>query len=290
MTLPYDFQFSQASLQDYEDCRRRFQLRYLLKLSWPAVEAEPVLENERNLQLGAQFHRMIQQHLIGLDSEHLSRMTQDADLQRWWQNYLRFAENPKQKLALVGSATSSQVETTLSAFLAGFRLIAKYDAIVLAGAGENVQVTIFDWKTSSKRPPRGWLANRLQTRIYPYLVVRVGASLNQGSPIQPEQIEMHFWFANYPDNPERFHYTSSQYERDAQYLASLVQEIDNLSVDDFYLTNQDRNCRFCTYRSLCDRGIEAGMMDEAEFEQSSDGEQHPIVPTLDFDQVAEIEF
>ena len=40
------FDFSQASLQDYIDCARRFQLRYLQQLHWPAPQAEPIRENE----------------------------------------------------------------------------------------------------------------------------------------------------------------------------------------------------------------------------------------------------
>ena len=32
---------SQSSLQDYVDCARRFQLRYLDRLSYPAIESEP---------------------------------------------------------------------------------------------------------------------------------------------------------------------------------------------------------------------------------------------------------
>ena len=45
--IPQNFQFSQASLSDYMDCARRFQLRYLLEQDWPAVESEPLLERER---------------------------------------------------------------------------------------------------------------------------------------------------------------------------------------------------------------------------------------------------
>ena len=56
MTLPADFQFSQGSLQDYADCPRRFQLGYILRLAWPAVEAEPVLESERRQLQGQAFH------------------------------------------------------------------------------------------------------------------------------------------------------------------------------------------------------------------------------------------
>ena len=48
--LPGSFIFSQSSLQYYFDCPRRFQLRYIEHLAWPAVETEPVLENERRQQ------------------------------------------------------------------------------------------------------------------------------------------------------------------------------------------------------------------------------------------------
>ena len=48
-SLPEGFRFSQSSLQDYVDCRRRFQLRYLQNLAWPALQSEPALENERGV-------------------------------------------------------------------------------------------------------------------------------------------------------------------------------------------------------------------------------------------------
>ncbi len=76
---PY-FSFSQSSLQDYVDCPRRFQLRYIEHLAWPAIETEPLLENERRLREGQQlFHRMVQQHLIGLPVEKLTRMAGTPD-------------------------------------------------------------------------------------------------------------------------------------------------------------------------------------------------------------------
>src|SRR5512140_2479670 len=72
--LPASFNFSQSCLQDYSDCPRRFQLRYIEKLAWPAIEVEPILESERRQQAGQQFHRMVQQHLIGLPMEKLNRL------------------------------------------------------------------------------------------------------------------------------------------------------------------------------------------------------------------------
>ena len=77
-SLPSGFAFSQSSLQDYSDCPRRFQLRYIEQLQWPAVETEPVLENERRQQEGQLFHRMVQQHLIGLPAEKLSQLAQST--------------------------------------------------------------------------------------------------------------------------------------------------------------------------------------------------------------------
>src|SRR5215213_6046604 len=63
---------SQSSLQDYMDCARRFKLRYLDRLSYPAVETEPTLENEKHQQEGEYFHRLVQQHLIGIPAERIA--------------------------------------------------------------------------------------------------------------------------------------------------------------------------------------------------------------------------
>lgn len=85
MSLPDDFVFSQSSLQDFADCRRRFQLRYIQRLQWPALKAEPALENERLMQLGARFHRLVQQYLTGLPLPQLAALAgEDESLERWW--------------------------------------------------------------------------------------------------------------------------------------------------------------------------------------------------------------
>ena len=296
MTLPTDFQFSQGNLQDYVDCPRRFQLRYLLRLAWPAVEVEPALENERHLQQGAAFHRLVHQHILGLSPERLSSMVTDKDLGRWWHNYLNSAP--------ADLAESRYPEVALSAPVSGHRLVAKYDLIAVgpvlspsAGLGINSaegpgqRAAILDWKTSRKRPRRKWLAQRLQTKVYPYLLVLAGSHLNEGkrgtSSLQPEQVEMVYWFANFPEDPESFPYDAVQYDADGDYLASLVEEIKSLKDDDFRLTTQERRCSYCPYRSLCRRGVRAGPFDEVESEPEV-GDDFEIA--LDFEQIAEIEY
>ncbi len=281
MSLPLDFHFSQGSLQDFVDCARRFQLRYLERIAWPAVPAEPILENERHLQQGELFHLMVQQQLVGVPVDRLTAMAQgDADLAAWWQAYLAAAP-----AALPGQHFP---EVTLSAPLGESgqrRLVAKYDLIVLAPEGRAV---IFDWKTSRQRAPRRWLVERLQTRVYPYLLLHAGVDLTGGRPLAPEQVEMVYWFAGFPDRPERFVYNVGQAAEDAAYLNGMVEQIALLAGGEgiWPLTPHEERCRFCVYRSLCERGVEAGRLDETDYRDF----EPEIEVDLDFEQVAEVEY
>jgi len=281
MSLPLDFHFSQGSLQDFVDCARRFQLRYLERIAWPAVPAEPILENERHLQQGELFHLMVQQQLVGVPVDRLTAMAQgDADLAAWWQAYLAAAP-----AALPGQHFP---EVTLSAPLGESgqrRLVAKYDLIVLAPEGRAV---IFDWKTSRQRTPRRWLVERLQTRVYPYLLLHAGVDLTGGRPLSPEQVEMVYWFAGFPDRPERFVYNVGQAAEDAAYLNGMVEQIALLAGGEgiWPLTPHEERCRFCVYRSLCERGVEAGRLDETDYRDF----EPEIEVDLDFEQVAEVEY
>ena len=80
MTLQVGFQFRQSRLQDYIDCQRRFQLRHMLHIAWPAVEAMPAIENEYFIHLGASFHYLVKQHQSGTVElrQHHSRLASDG--------------------------------------------------------------------------------------------------------------------------------------------------------------------------------------------------------------------
>jgi CRISPR/Cas system-associated exonuclease Cas4 (RecB family) len=279
--LPPSFTFSQSSLQDYTDCPRRFQLRYIEQLAWPAVETEPILENEHRQQEGQLFHRMVQQHLIGLPAEKLTRLANTPDLStgirvslsRWWENYLGY------KFEITGYA--QYTELALTAPVGSYRLLAKYD-LVAVKPGE--RAIIFDWKTSRKRPRDEWMAARLQTHVYQALLVQAGAYLNEGTPFQPEQIEMIYWYADFPSEPARFPYNAAQNKRDWNALTGLIHEIEHH--EHFPLTEDEKKCAYCPYRSYCNRGEIAGTLeaDEAEMETTS------TEFNINFEQIAEIEF
>jgi hypothetical protein len=267
--------YSAASLQDFVDCRRRFQLRYLQKIAWPAIETEPVLESERFMEQGARFHRFVQQHQSGISSERLEAMIVDNELKRWWKDYLTL-------VARFSTSSRCYSEASLTASLAGARFVAHCDLIQVS---PDDRLVIYDWKTSRRRPNRSWLRNRLQTRLYPTLIALSGAYLTNGKPIQPDQIEMVYWFADFPDRPERFQYDRQQFDLDQAYLAELVGEIIRLADDEYILTSNQMRCNYCVYRSLCERGTQAGTLEDLE---AGIEDIQPF--SIEFDQIPEIEF
>jgi CRISPR/Cas system-associated exonuclease Cas4 (RecB family) len=272
--LPNELVFSQSNLQDFVECARRFQYRYVQRIQWPAVESEPILEYERHMRQGAIFHRLVQQHILGVPAELLTRSASDEPLKTWWVNYLHsgLKDLPDQRHA----------EITLTAPLGKYRLLAKLDLLAIQ-PGE--RAVIVDWKTFRKRPKRARLESQLQTVVYRYLLVKAGSHLNGGAAIQPEQVEMVYWFANYPNQPESFPYDAAQFQADESALRTLVDDIASRGADDFPLTPDEKRCFFCTYRSLCDRGDKAGNFLERDITGETD-----LDFDIDFDQIAEIAF
>jgi hypothetical protein len=259
------------------DCAQRFKLRYLDRLSYPAAETEPTLENEKHQQEGEYFHRLLQQYFIGIPAEQIRKFANTTNLQRWWENF----QNSEDLTGLRTAKDLSDLypEATLSAPLGRYRLLAKYDLIAV----RNGKVFIYDWKTYRKRPRNEWLAGRMQTRVYRALLVQAGAHLNHGIRFEPEQIEMIYWFPEFPEEPACFPYTSVQFQRDWDALLRISEEL--ASASSYPLTEDRQKCLFCTYRSYCERGIRAGDMEQAEAEREAEE-----LFDLNFEQIGEIAF
>jgi hypothetical protein len=279
MSLSTDFQFSQSSLQDFTACARRFELRYLQQLNWPASEAEPVQAVERLARLGLDFHRLVQQHLAGLGADTLTAAltTADPTLTVWWQNYL--AHRPA-----VLAETQIYPELTLSAPLRGYRLMARFDLLAVQPGGTFL---IIDWKTSQHKPTRDWLAGRIQTRVYPYVLAAAGAAFNDGQPINPATIQMMYWYPETPAEPEVFAYTAALFRRDEEFLSDLIEQVKNSAQKgQFPLVDDPKPCTYCIYRSFCNRGDRPGPLVNLE------EEPHEVIDmtALAWEQVAEIEF
>ena len=279
MSLPETFDFTQSNLQDYIDCPYRFKLRYIQHAKWPALVVDDALEFEQRGQTGGRFHRLIQQYLLGLPKERLADQAAadpDPNILVWWEDFLQYVPP-----LLEGERF---VETVLSTGLAGHRLVAKYDLVLVQPAGK---LLIFDWKTGRRLPKTEWLRERIQTRLYRFLLARSGGVLSGQAETLPEQIEMNYWFAAHPELPIALPYIREQYEQDLAFFTGLIEEIADLPEDGFPRTADHARCRYCVYRSHCDRGTTAGDLDEFEdFETISQED----TDSLDFDQIEEIAF
>ena len=199
LELPSTFAFSQSSLQSYVNCPRRFWLAYVEELTWPALEVAPYDEHEQLLRRGAQFHQLVERAEAGLPPELLSQGL-DYPLDEWFESYLRHrpADLPTETV---------EVERVLSVPLeveAGrSRVAARYDLIAVGGDGENRRVVILDWKTNQRATRRSFLQQRMQTLVYPFILVEASAGLPWG-PVSPQQVEMRYWFTAAPTEPVYF--------------------------------------------------------------------------------------
>ncbi len=278
MSIDPDFIFSANSLQDYTDCPRRFELKYLLKRDWPAEESEPVLEWEHELQLGTRFHQLVYQHLSGLPEEALITSINDTDVESWFRNFLAFYRQQE----------FSQIfpEFRVRVPLGEYQAVAVYDLLALT---PDQRLVILDWKTSRKIPRREWISGRMQTVLYPFAALASAGNFLPDVTISAESIEMTYVYVRHTaDNTLSFSYDAARHTANRTHLERLVAEIADLELGEFPLTEEKRHCKFCVYRSLCERGQNAGSLSELESEPDLDLDA--LLGGLDFDAQDEIAF
>ena len=269
-----DLILSQSSLQDYVDCPRRFELRYLLDLRWPAFETPQALELEMSQQRGHDFHHLLHQHAMGVAAEVLESTIEDPTIHRWWRNYLAWQERnlPAARQAELTLTTSLRLRGDGSTLLA-----AKYDLLTRLADGT---MLIIDWKTG-RLQRRAILANRLQTIVYRYVLARAGAWMNGGQPVAPEQIRMIYWFAEDGSTVE-LPYSAELQRQDEERLLTIIGEM--FERFEFPLVSDERVCRFCTYRTHCARTVEPATLDE----WAAEGDDNELPISISLDDLEEI--
>src|SRR5713226_4698911 len=128
--LPPAFQLSQSSLQDFADCARRFQLRYLMEQEWPAPPAEPLADAERADILGKHFHLLVERYWLGLP---IDKGTISPALLPWWDAFL---QHPISDLP----AGKRLPEISTSAVVHGQHMVATFDLLAYDPGGEAIIV------------------------------------------------------------------------------------------------------------------------------------------------------
>jgi predicted RecB family nuclease len=242
MLIPDNFIFNQQNLQAYSDCKRRFYLEEVLRLPWLASESEPALELEKLIELGSQFHLLCQQYFSGVPKADLVQTIEDPVKQFWWGNF--------EKLCFDPSVPVIQSEKYLLVPIGNHRLAAKIDLLV---STDNKSFMIYDWKTSKNLPKFDYLAKRMQTKVYPLVLYTFLRTLNKHIAISPEDIQMIYWYPEFPDFALKFPYTQTRYEAESKELFTLIQDILEGKEEWFVMTSDLKHCNYCRYQSYCNR-------------------------------------
>lgn len=234
------FTFSQSSLQSYMDCPLRFRLRYIDGLQWPAPRLQSDLKFEKERKAGIAIHRLIHQYFMGLNSDKLFRT---AEL---------YSEELTEWLKAVVSAFSLEEdecrylsEYRLTRSLADHNVTAIYDLIII----KDNQYTIIDWKSSARLPNRTQIMKSAQKRLFPLLM----ASWINTQGIPPESLKIIFWELNFPELSFSFPYNLNSFNEDLAWFTALSTEIQLTPYEGFCETSQPSHCRYCQYRSYCQK-------------------------------------
>ena len=236
--VPENFLFSQSNLQTFAYCRRRFYLRFVKRLVWPAKLHSP--EHEQDLRAGTFFHQLIHQHFLGFDQDSLVRQaSQDNDprILQWLSAFLQSGFS-----RLEGEIFP---ETSFTIRSGSHLLTAQIDLLQIK---TDQHIIIYDWKTSRKLPSVETIKSQFQSQVYP-VVIAFRLPLNKYLPIS-----MVYWEANYPDQPIKLSFRESDLQQAKTALVQQMDEICSLQADEFYRTAEIRRCDWCEYRSYCDRG------------------------------------
>jgi CRISPR/Cas system-associated exonuclease Cas4 (RecB family) len=240
--IPEGFIFSQSSLQTYLNCPRQFDLSYLKKLAWPAQKYADTEKYELDLAAGQTLHQAIQRYLIGFDESLILEGLQagmDPRIPIWFNNFRSRLGYLKDKAAFIA-------EVPVSISFEQYWLTAKFDYLSL----ENGQASIFDWKTSARKPRKVQLEESMQTKVYLTVAQRSGKGLETTPP------KIRYWEANFPDLDFTFAPDEPALNRHAVELKALIREIS--AQTEFARTKVIGRCVYCKYRSYCNRGAVPG--------------------------------
>lgn len=268
MPLDKDFIFSANNLQDYVDCTRRFELKYILNQSWPAILSQPVQKLEEKMALGSDFHRLARQLLEGLPVENLAGTTRSPQVRDWLENFSGFISPFRKNPFFSEYASYTAIES--------FRVVAVFDFIARL---DDSRIMIADWKTTESQPRRDFYQGRIQTLLYPLVAYETAGSLfGVGDEISPSDVSLLYWFPAFPEKSIEFPFSTDQLQQSKSFLSSKIREIAGKELGGFPKTDDLRHCDFCQFRSLCERGAQAGSLGE-----SQELDIDALIESMDFD-------
>lgn len=231
---------SRSKLTTFLQCQRRFQLRYVVPLTWP----EPPLtaaEAER-LAWGEQFHQLVQGHFLGLPIDE--ELVAAEPLASWWRRF-------KQQLPLLHGRLLP--ELTLTVPVGNHLLHGRFDLLMIGARDGRLFIHIYDWKTGRVQS-EATLRQDWQTRLYLAMIRQSGAALAIAPPTA-EQIHISYWYADAPEQSVTIAYNEAWHRQNWDDIEAIVAQIDaQLAEGGIWPLSDDwQQCRACVYQAVCGR-------------------------------------
>jgi hypothetical protein len=145
-----------------------------------------VEEYELLTQLSQRFHQMTRQYFTGIPGEHISDMSQENKLGNWWMDFIHNQSETRELGFILKEGTLNYPDIVIFSSLGNYRIYANFNLISVT---KDHRFFIVDWKTSQKKPSNLWLNNRIQTKIYPYLLADE-AALSIGKTIDQKTLKL----------------------------------------------------------------------------------------------------
>ncbi|MGM0507623.1 MAG: PD-(D/E)XK nuclease family protein [Fusobacteriota bacterium] len=217
------FLFSQNSLSTFLLCPYKFKYKYIDGIIWSDDD-----ESDDPYKIGNEFHIMAERYFLNIPTgeEYLEDETV--------KNYLKLLKEKfpyKQKF-------QHNVEYEIRYKKDEIRLLARYDLI--RKKGDNYE--IWDWKTGEKKLTYEKQKNKLQSKIYMFL-------LKEKEDIEASKITMNYWQPSFPNDKIQIAYNESDHKKNKSEIEDIIHEIYNTKT--FKKTEYVKMCTYCEFEKIC---------------------------------------
>jgi hypothetical protein len=233
---------SRSKLATFLVCQRRFQLRFVNRMSWPT---EPLDERvQASLARGRQFHRLLERHFMSLPV--MAEAMADAPLRQWWTVFQNSGPTLPDGHLLP--------EIGLTVPVADHMLTGRFDLLIVGEDTGAPFAHVFDWKTTPAGR-EGDMRQDWQTRLYCAMLAEGGgAFLPDGRSPDPDDIAITYWHVTNPDEPRIVHYDRSWHAQNWAEIKHLIVQIQQMMGTEVWpLTDDWTSCRHCPYQAYCGR-------------------------------------
>ncbi len=220
------FLYSQSSLDTFLTCNRKFKYQYIDSIRWGEIEEELA----EKFKKGEKFHTLAERYFSGIPTGE--EFLEEEDLKEYFNNL--------KDTFLINKDYEYKAEYEIRYRNDNIKLMARYDLIVF----KKDSVEIWDWKTGNKKLQEKYQKEKLQTKIYLYLLKE-----KLGDKVKAENISMNYWQPQYKNDWVTINYSDEMHSRNKKELKELMKDI--LEEEKFEMTENKKACQYCDFKKIC---------------------------------------